>query len=126
MLCTGQPLASDFTIFGVFGFVGFVASVLFLCWMRTAILAGGIAVVRSGFCSVFFAKDGEGSLVLFNGDWTIRSNSAWSQKNLLEGLALCCSNSDTAMSSPNLSASISGDTSGMPKSCGEQHAQSRA
>ena len=59
-LCTGRPLASDFTIFGVFGFVGFVASVLFLCWMRTAILAGGIAVVRSGSRSVFcFAKDGE-------------------------------------------------------------------
>ena len=67
-------MASDFTIFGVFGFVGFVASVLFLCWMRTAILAGGIAVVRSGFRSVFFfAKDGEWSFVLFNGDWTIRS-----------------------------------------------------
>ena len=42
--------------------------------------------------------------------------------SLLEGLALCCSKSDTAMSSPDLSASMSGDTSGMPKSCGEQHA----
>ena len=82
ILCTGQPLASDFTIFGVFGFVGFVASVFFLCWMRTAILAGGIAVVRSGFCSVFFAKDGEMLRFLFNGDWTIRSNSAWSKKKL--------------------------------------------
>ena len=51
--CTGWPLAADFTIFGVFGFVGFFASVLLLRWMRTAILAGGIAVVRSGSCSVF-------------------------------------------------------------------------
>ena len=57
-LCTGRPLASDFTIFGVFGFVGFVVSVLLLCLMRTAILAGGIAVVRSGFCFCF-AEDGE-------------------------------------------------------------------
>ena len=63
--------AFDFTIFSVFGFVGFVASVLFLCWMRTAILAGGIAVVRSGFCSVFFAKDGEWLRFLFNGDWWV-------------------------------------------------------
>ena len=46
-------MAADFTIFGVFGFVGFVASVLLLRWMRTTILAGGIAVVRSGSCSVF-------------------------------------------------------------------------
>ena len=53
-------MADDFTIFGVVGSVGCFASVLLLCWMRTAILAGGIAVVRSGFCSVFwFAKDGE-------------------------------------------------------------------
>ena len=51
--CTVWPLAADFTIFGVFGFVGFVASVLLLRWMRTTILAGGIAVVRSGACSVF-------------------------------------------------------------------------
>ena len=39
-------------------------AVLLFCllfrWMRTAILAGGIAVVRSGFRSVsWFAKDGE-------------------------------------------------------------------
>ena len=45
-------MAADFTIFGVFGFVGLFASVLLLRWMRTAILAGGIAVVRSGSCSV--------------------------------------------------------------------------
>ena len=50
-------MAADFSIFGVVGFVGFVVSVLLLCWMRTAILAGGIAVVRSCFCSVsFFPK----------------------------------------------------------------------
>ena len=30
-LCTGRPLASDFTIFGVFCFVCFVALVLFFC-----------------------------------------------------------------------------------------------
>ena len=65
MDCTGSSLASDFTIFGVFGFVGFSVSVLLLRWMRTAILAGGIAVVRSGFCSVIcFAKDGEWLLLL--------------------------------------------------------------
>ena len=59
-LCTGWLLADVFTIFGVVGFFGCFASVLLLRWMRTAILAGGIAVVRSGFCSVFwFAKDGE-------------------------------------------------------------------
>ena len=53
-------MADDFTIFGVVGSVGCFAFVLLLRWMRTAILAGGIAVVRSGFRSVFFfAKDGE-------------------------------------------------------------------
>ena len=79
-------MASYFSIFGVVGFVGFVVSVLLLCWMRTAILAGGIAVVRSGFCSVFFAKDGGMLRFLFNGDWTIRSNSAWNKKNLSPGV----------------------------------------
>ena len=59
-LCTVWLLADDFTIFGVVGFVGCFVSVLLLRWMKTAILAGGIAVVRSGFRSVFcFAKDGE-------------------------------------------------------------------
>ena len=59
-LCTVWLLADDFTIFGVVGFVGCFASFLLLRWMRTAILAGGIAVVRSGFRSVsWFAKDGE-------------------------------------------------------------------
>ena len=58
--CTGWLLADDFTIFGVAGFVGCFASILLLRLMRTAILAGGIAVVRSGSRSVFwFAKDGE-------------------------------------------------------------------
>ena len=53
-------MADDFTIFGVVGSVGCFAFVLLLRWMRTAILAGGIAVVRSGFRSVIcFAKDGE-------------------------------------------------------------------
>ena len=53
-------MADDFTIFGVVGSVGCFASVLLLRWMRTAILAGGIAVVRSGSRSVVcFAKDGE-------------------------------------------------------------------
>ena len=44
----------------------------------------------------------------------------------LDGLALCCSNSNTIVSSPDLRASHSGDTSGIPKSCGEQQAQSKA
>ena len=52
-LCTGQPRASDFTIFGVFRFVAVLFRCCFSAWMRTAILAGGIAVVRSGICSVF-------------------------------------------------------------------------
>ena len=41
----------------------------------------------------------------------------------LDGLALLCSKSSTASSSSMRSASHSGETSGSPKSCGEQHAQ---
>ena len=53
-------MADDFTIFGVVGCVGCFVFVLLLRLMRTAILAGGIAVVRSGFRSVScFAKDGD-------------------------------------------------------------------
>ena len=50
------PLAlCHFIIFGGFFLVVFV---LGFAWMRTAILAGGIAVVRSGFFD-FLLKDGE-------------------------------------------------------------------
>ena len=44
----------------------------------------------------------------------------------IDGLALCCKSNETATSSPDLSASQRGDTSGMPKSLGEQQAQSKA
>ena len=47
--CTAFAIGLAVTIFGVCRFlVGFVAFCWF-AWMRTAILAGGIAVVRSGF-----------------------------------------------------------------------------
>ena len=73
-------LISPFLAFSVL--LALLFRFLLLRWMRTAILAGGIAVVRSGFCSVIcFAKDGEWLLFWFYGDWTIRSNSAWSKKN---------------------------------------------
>ena len=66
--------------FHYFWLVVFVLVVLFFCcffaWMRTAILAGGIAVVRSGFL-LCFAEDGELVLdFLFIYDWIIGSNSA--------------------------------------------------
>ena len=41
----------------------------------------------------------------------------------LDGLALLCSKRSTTSSSSIRSASHSGETSGSPKSCGEQHAQ---
>ena len=84
--CTVLPPASAFIIFGLFGFVGLVASVLFLGWMRTAILAGGIAVVRSGDCLFVLLKMVNRAFILFIGDWTISSNSAWSQKKLICGV----------------------------------------
>ena len=49
--------------FHYFWLVVFVLVVLIFCcffaWMRTAILAGGIAVVRSGFVVFCVAEDGE-------------------------------------------------------------------
>ena len=53
-----EPLAFSFTIFGVFCRVALLLLCGFFAWMRTAILAAGIAVVRSGFC-LCFAEDGE-------------------------------------------------------------------
>ena len=44
------PPAFAFTIFGVLLVFALLFLCCFLAWMRTAILAGGIAVVRSGFC----------------------------------------------------------------------------
>ena len=55
------------------GFVLLFALVLFPGWMRTALLAGGNAVVRSGFDRCVLPG-------MVNGDWTIRSNSTWSKK----------------------------------------------
>ena len=66
-------------------FLGLFALLLrcwFFCWMRTAILAGGIAVVRSGFCFLSCWRWWMVVYVLFIGDWTIRSNSAWSKKTI--------------------------------------------
>ena len=53
--------ATDFTVSGGFLCVLLFASLLFLAWMRTAFLAGGNAVVRSGFDRCVFAWNGEGS-----------------------------------------------------------------
>ena len=46
------PLAFAFTIFGVLFVLALLVLCCFLAWMKTAILAEGIAVVRSGFCVV--------------------------------------------------------------------------
>ena len=64
--------------------------------MRTAILAGRIAVVRSG-CVLFFVCLTEDSDLandfLFIFDWTIRSDSAWSKKT-----GYCCTQDDVMTS----------------------------
>ena len=53
-----EPPASAFTIFSGLVVFALLLRCCFFAWMRTAILAGGIAVVRSGFCFCF-AEDGE-------------------------------------------------------------------
>ena len=55
-----------------------VASLLVLAWMRTAILAGGIAVVRSG---VGYVEDGDEVLDVVLWRLGYRPDSAWSKKN---------------------------------------------
>ena len=81
-LCTGQPLASDFTIFGVFRFVCCVVSVLFLCLDEDCNPGWGDCGRPLRLLLVVLLKMVNG-YVLFNGDWTIRSNSAWSKKNIV-------------------------------------------
>ena len=70
-----EPLASDFTIFGVFGCVCFVASVLLLCLDEDCNPGWGDCGRPLRRCLFVLLKMVNCVYILFIGDWTIRSHS---------------------------------------------------
>ena len=79
--CTVKPPASAFTIFGVFCWVGLLLLLCLFCLDEDCNPGWGDCGRPLRRLRFVLLKMVNG-YILFIGDWTIRSNSAWSKKNV--------------------------------------------